>query len=306
MTDQRTKGNWTTSSGGLSLVLLLGLTCVVGLSHWIDLQRTPSDPDVQDEKAYLSGNTAKRLSLGFNGIVADWYWMRSLQYVGRKILNRPANVQMDSLGQLNLKLLAPLLDAATTLDPEFMEPYEYAAVVLPDIDLQEAIRITKKGIAVNPGAWRLYQHLGYIYWTQHNFAAASETYDQGSKCPGAPHWMIELKAQMAANGGSLDTAREIYQRMYDDAGDPSVKETARLRLMQVQSFAERAIIRRVLAEYAGRTMHCASSWRDVSAALRAARLRTDGSGSPLDPADTPYRLVQGGCDVDLNGQSKVP
>src|SRR6185295_1338074 len=134
-----------------------------------------------DESLYLNGNTARRMSLGFNGLAADWYWMRSLQYVGGKIINLPETVVLDNLGQLNLKLLPSLLDTATTLDPEFLDPYEYAAVVLPAINMDEAIRITKKGIAANPNAWRLYQHLGYIYWQQHDYQAASETYGKGAE-----------------------------------------------------------------------------------------------------------------------------
>ena len=306
MSDHLTKRHWTKRDGALTFVILLGLTSVVTLSHWIDSHRPAPDPNVEEEKAYLASSTVKRISLGFNGLVADWYWMRSLQYVGRKIINPPENVQLDNLGQLNLKLLAPLLDAATTLDPEFMEPYEYAAVVLPDVDVQEAIRITRKGIAANPSAWRLYQHLGYIYWQQHDFEAASGIYGQGAKLPGAPVWMVGMRARMAAEGGSLATAREIYQRMYEGAGDPNVKETARLRLLQVESFTERAIIRRTLADYATRTKRCASSWNDISASLRAAGLRLDSSGIPLDPSDTPYQLVQGGCDVDLDFHSQVP
>jgi hypothetical protein len=111
---------------------------------------------------------------------------------------------------------------------------------------------------------------------------------------------------MAAEGGSLGTAREIYQRMYEGAGDPSVKEMAGLRLLQVQSFAERAMIRSTLADYATRSKRCVSSWKDVTASLRAAGLRLDGSGTPLDPSNTPYQLVQGGCDVDLDFASVVP
>jgi hypothetical protein len=306
MSNHRTKHNWTKHDGALIFVILFGLTSVVALSHWIDSHRAAPDPNVEEERAYLGGNTVKRISLGFTGLVADWYWMRSLQYVGRKIINPHEHIRLDNLGQLNLKLLAPLLDATTTLDPEFMEPYEYAAVVLPDVDVQEAIRITRKGIAANPSAWRLYQHLGYIYWKQHDFEAASKIYGEGAKLPGVPVWMLGLHARMAAEGGSLATAREIYQRMYEGAGDPSVKEMASLRLLQVESFAERAIIRRTLADYATRTKRCASSWKDVSASLRAAGLRLDGSGIPLDPSATPYQLVQGGCDVDLDFRSPVP
>ena len=97
----------------------------------IDTLRPPADPNAIDESLYLNGKTARRISLGFNGLAADWYWMRSLQYVGRKIINASNDVPIDNLGQLNLKLLAPLLDTATTLDPEFLDPYEYAAIVLP-------------------------------------------------------------------------------------------------------------------------------------------------------------------------------
>src|SRR6266550_5588281 len=209
--------------GLLLSIILIVLASAMGLSRWIDARRPQINPTVEEEQLYLNGTTAKRISLGFNGLAADWYWMRSLQYVGRKIIDVPENIPIDGLGQLNLKLLAPLIDTATTLDPQFMEPYQYAAVVLPDIDLQQAIRITRKGIAANPSAWRLYQHLGYIYWQQKDFRAAGEAYDQGSKLPGAPAWMEAMKARMATEGGSRELAREIYQRMYEQAGDPQVK-----------------------------------------------------------------------------------
>src|SRR4026209_3013868 len=106
----------------LGLVVLVGIACAALLVRWIDTLRPPPDPNVADESLYLNGKTARRMSLGFNGLAADWYWMRSLQYVGRKIINTPEDVAIDNLGQLNMKLLAPLLDTATTLDPEFIDP----------------------------------------------------------------------------------------------------------------------------------------------------------------------------------------
>src|ERR1051325_3771351 len=168
----------------LAAVVLAGIASAALLVRWTDALRPPPDPNAIDENLYVNGKTARRVSLGFNGLVADWYWMRSLQYVGKKILNQPGDVALDDLSKLNLKLLAPLLDTATTLDPEFLDPYEYAAIVLPAVDVQEAIRITQKGIAANPNAWRLYQHLGYIYWQQGNYQAASETYGRGAQIPG--------------------------------------------------------------------------------------------------------------------------
>jgi len=247
----------------LGAAILLGITGMIGLSRSIDSRRPPADPALEEERLYVTGNAARRLSLGFNGLMADWYWMRSLQYVGRKIMNVPANVPIDDLGALNLKLLAPLLDTATSLDPQFMEAYEYAAVVLPAVNVDDAIRITKKGISANPSAWLLYHHLGYIYWQRGDFQAASEIYGAGAAIPGAPLWMQAMKARMAAEGGSRDTAREIYGRLYEEAEDSRVKDMARRRLLQLDSFDQRDILRKLLAAYNGRTGHCVSSWRDV-------------------------------------------
>jgi tetratricopeptide (TPR) repeat protein len=292
--------------GLLLLTVLAGLLTVVGLSRWLDAHRPPKDPKLEEEQLYLNGATARRASLGFNGLAADWYWMRSLQYVGGKVIGARENIQIDSLGQLNLKLLAPLLDTATTLDPQFMEPYQYAAVVLPNIDLQQAIRLTRKGIAANPSVWRFYQHLGYIYWQQKDFQAAAEAYDQGSKLPGAPAWMQAMKAKMALEGGSRDVAREIYERMYEQAGDDQVKEMARRRLLQLDSLDDRDALQKILANFQSKAGRCPSSWIEAEPLLRAARVRVDSAGAPLDPGGTAYVLVTANCDVELDPKSQVP
>ena len=289
----------------LGLVVVMGMVCVVLLVRWIDTLRPPVDPNVVDESLYLDAKTARRMSLGFNGLVADWYWMRSLQYVGRKILSHPENLPLDDLAQLNLKLLAPLLDTATTLDPEFLEPYQYAAIVLPAIDVQEAIRITQKGIDANPNAWRLYQHLGYIYWQQQDYASASETYGRGAVIPGAPVWMQAMKAKMMAEGGSRATAREIYMRMFEQSSEEQVKDMARGRLLQLDSLDQRDALRKVLSAYQTRVGRCPSSWRDLAHIFSAIGVPVDSFGAPLDPTGVPYVLRTDTCDVELNPKSEI-
>ena len=291
----------------LIAIVLVGLASIFGLARSMDAHRPPPDSALEEEKLYVTGNVARRMSLGFNGLLADWYWMRSLQYVGRKIMTVPKNVPIDDLGALDLRLLAPLLDTATTLDPQFMEAYEYAAVVLPTVNIDEAIRITKKGIAANPDEWRLYHHLGYIYWQRGDFKTASETYGTGSMIPDAPAWLKAMQARMQAEGGSRATAREIYSRMYEEApADSQVKDMARRRLLQLESLDQQDILRKILASYNSKTGHCTSSWREVGSLLQTLRFRVDLAGAPLDPAGTPYRLVKDGCDVDLDPRSEVP
>ena len=219
----------------LGLLVVVGMACAALLVRWTDTLRPPVDPNLVDESLYVNDKTARRISLGFNGLAADWYWMRSLQYVGKKMFNFQGSTSLDDLSQLNMKLLVPLLDTATTLDPEFMEPYEFAAIVLPALDVQNAIRLTQKGIDANPNAWRLYHHLGYIYWRQGEYQTASEIYGRGAQIPGAPAWMEAMKAKMTDEGGSRSTAREIYTRMYEQSTEDQVREMARRRLLQLDS-----------------------------------------------------------------------
>ena len=291
----------------LGLVVVVGITSAALLVRWTDSLRPPVDPNAIDESLYLNGKTARRISLGFNGLAADWYWMRSLQYVGTKLLNSTGDISLDDLSGLNMKLLAPLLDTATTLDPEFIEPYEYAAVVLPAIDVQQAIRLTEKGINANPNAWRLYHHLGYIYWRQGQYQLASETYERGAQIPGAPAWMQAMKAKLLSEGGSRSTAREIYTRMYEQSSDDQVKEMARKHLLQLDSLDQRDGLQKLFTAYRTRTGKCPDSWRELEPTFRALRIPMDGSGAPLDPSGAPYLLKAGACEVELDPQkTQVP
>jgi tetratricopeptide (TPR) repeat protein len=296
----------------LVVVVLFGLGAVVAVSRWIEQHRPPVDIALEEEKLYVTGAAAKRMSLSFNGLIADWYWMRALQYVGRKIINHPGDVQLDDLQALDLQLLYPLLDTATTLDPQFTAAYEYGGVVLPAINDEDAIRLLRKGLAHNPSHWRFHQYLGFIYWKRGDFKTASAVYAEGARVPGVPPWMEQMSARMEAEGGSRAMAREMYGRMMNESDDEQVKEMAARRILQVYSFDQRDAIRRVLAEFKQRTGRCPSGWQEVAPQLGAARLpdgsrlRLDSSGAPLDPAGVAYFLVNNGCDVDLDPGSKVP
>lgn len=291
----------------LGLVVVVGMACAALLVRWTDTLRPPVDPNVLDESLYLNDKTARRISLGFNGLAADWYWMRSLQYVGKKMLSFEGDISLDDLSPLNMKLLAPLLDTATTLDPEFIQPYEFAAIVLPAVDVQQAIRLTQKGIDANPNAWRLYHHLGYIHWRQGQYQTAGEIYGRGAQIPGAPAWMKAMQAKMSDEGGSRSTAREIYTRMYEESTEDQVREMALKRLMQLDSLDERDGLRKLFAAFKTRTGKCPDSWRELEQIFRAGRILLDQSGTPLDPSGAPYVLQAGQCEVELDmTRSQVP
>ena len=290
----------------LALAAACGLALSALLSATLGAARKPLAFDSYSEPLYVSPQVARRMSLGFNGLVADWYWMRALQYVGRKVGTHEGDLSLDDLSPLGLTQLAALLEQSTTLDPQFMAAYEFGAVVLPAVDVDAALRLVRKGIAENPREWRLHHHLGYIHWRRGEYGEASAAYMAGSRVEGAPAWMRVMAAQMEVGRGSRQTARAIYQRMYEESDDEKVRAMAATRLAQVASLEERDRITAVLSAFRERAGRCPQGWGEVSGALRAAGVRLDAAGSPVDPADTPYVLNQTSCAVNLHPRSPIP
>jgi tetratricopeptide (TPR) repeat protein len=294
----------------LVLIIVVGLTAAALLTHWNEQHSRDLQVQFADEPLYLNAPAMKRLTLAFNGVAADWYWIRSLQYVGRKMVayedTHTGSLDLNSLSYLDLRVLPSLLRMTTTLDPQFLEPYYYGALILPTLNPDEAISLVNQGIAANPREWRLYQHLGYVYWQRGEYNKASDVYAAGAKIPGVPPWMMAISARMKAEGGATRAAREMYAHLAESSGDPTVKQMVKTQLMRLDSLDEREKIRRVLSAYTNRSGHCAASWKEISAPLFAAGLRLDVSGTPLDPTNVPYRLIKSGCDVDLDEQSKLP
>jgi tetratricopeptide (TPR) repeat protein len=208
-----------------------------------------------------------------------------------------------------------LLDTAATLDPQFITVYSYGAAILPAINNEQAIKLLEKGIAANKENWRLYHNLGYIHWREKNYTEAAEIYAEGAKKPGAPVWMRQMSANMQAQGGSREFARQIYRQMFETAEDEQTQTFAELRFAQIQSLDERDAIRQVLQNFQQQNNRCVNSWGEISRNLRALRLPDktllnfdEKTGSPLDPTGAPYVIENqnGICDVKLSKDSKVP
>lgn len=297
-------------------VIILGFAALFPLSSFLEKNRPPLPENFADQDLALQGANLKGYALGFEGLIADWYWMQSLQYLGNKLMNSKEDLSLDNLQSLNPRLLYPYLDNATTLDPQFLSVYEYGAVVLPAINVEQAIKIAEKGIKNNPGEWRLYQHLGYIYWKKSDFQKAAETYGQGAKISDAPPFMKMMAVRMKSEGGSRDTARAVYRQMLEETTDEQIREMAALRLLQLDSLDEREAVRPILKDFQEKNGRCTNDWREIFPLMQKLRLPNGSSlrldsktFAPIDPTNIPYLLKKesGKCDIQINfAESKIP
>jgi tetratricopeptide (TPR) repeat protein len=280
------------------------LSLLYPLQRWID-QSTPHEAISEETLYFTSGTQLKKMSLGLESMVADVYWIRTVQYFGNKILASEEAAANQNTSKIKMQLLAPLLDIIVNLDPHHISAYRFGAIFLPERDLPAAINLLERGIRENPNEWRLYQDLGYIYWQAGDYPKAADAYERGSEIQGVPYWMHDMAGFMRIKGGSRETARTIYEQ-YAQSEDPKIRAQAIGRLKQLLALDELDIINALLAEHKKATGRCADSLRAFAAKLSAARFNLNREGLPLDPDGFAYVLDATNCKADIAFESSVP
>jgi len=238
-----------------------------------------------EEALYVpSPKILRRMSLGYSGLLADIYWTRAVQYFGRE----------HHVRSREYKLLEPLLNITTTLDPHLVVAYEFGAVFLAQKppegagDPDAAVRLVERGVRENPSEWRLCYNLGFIhYFERHDYAAAANAFERGSRVPGALSWMKVMAAQMSQHAGDLQTARFLWSSLYETTENADIRANAAKHLLALQVDEEVSLLEKLAIGFHERSGRWPANWAEMVA---AGYLR----GVPLDPTRRPYRLTPGG------------
>lgn len=258
--------------------LLVSMLASIVLLQSIDRVRPR---DLVDDAIYISSaNMVRRASLGFDGLMACIYWTRTVQYFGHRHYNH----------EHTYNELAPLLEITTALDPHLLPAYQFGASFLAPAppngagQPERAVRLMKYGIENNPGNWRLYYDLGFVYYTElHDFKRAGDVFEEGSRVPGAHPFMKILAADMAEHAQDFNTARLLWSAAYESSREAAIRQNAveHLRAIQVDediTNLQNAVTRFVQAN--GRIP--TSLWEIANA--------EHWRGLPVDPDGSPYEL----------------
>ena len=239
----------------------------------------------EKEELVLSSPTAvRKLSLGYDSLLADIYWTRAVQYYGSRVGTPHATFD----------LLWPLLDITTTLDPKLIVAYRFGAIFLSEpgavgagrTDL--AVELVKRGIAANPDEWRLDADLGFLYYFRmKDYPDAAAAYLEGSRNPKAPPWMRLMAARVAEKGGSFETSRMIWSEIFESTKDPRIRKRALEELQGLKAQEDEQHLDELAEAYQKRFGRYPASMNE---------LRDAGflPGIPVDPAGYPYVLGHDG------------
>jgi tetratricopeptide (TPR) repeat protein len=270
-----------------STVLICSMTAAVLLIRNVDRSRPTAT--LQEVLYVSSPKLLKRLCLGYEGLLADIYWTRTVQYFGG----------LHSHGGGTYKLLWPMLNITTQLDPHLIPAYEFGGTFLlakpPDGagDPGKAIELVQYGTQHNPDDWHLYYDLAFIYYDQKDYRHAAEAFLRGSQLPNTHPFLKIMAAQMAQHGGDLQTARMMWSATYQTTHDALIRANAAAHLRAIQVDDDVTALENLVQTYHDRTGHYPDTFVEMVSAGFIKSI-------PMDPLRHPYRLEAGGRVVVSN------
>jgi len=267
----------------LFLFVLLGFAGVRRLQQRIDVQQNAVATE-DDQVMLRSSKLVKGLSLEYAPLIADIYWTRVVQYFG----NKQAGKQVD------LRLLWPLLDVTSVLDPQLMPVYDFGSTFLSDAPPRGAgrpdlaVELLERGLRANPDEWRLYYDLGFVYYFDvKDYAKASAVLYEGSQNPKALIWMKTMAAKIATEGNSAETSNFLWQDVYNTTKDPLVKQNALRHLQLLRAEEDLKQLDALADEYQKRLGRRPVRMSEL---VQSGLLR----GEPVDPSGYLYILSEAG------------
>lgn len=160
---------------------------------------------------------ARLTSFGATEFMADWHWLKTIQYYGGG----------DPSGRY--RKLAELFELVTELSPRFTQAYQTGLLILPGEGFaDQAIRLGEKGQKNVPDRWELPYYTGLVYHTsKKDYASAAKYFEKAATLPNAPANARLFAAIYYKEAGTRQTALEIFKTVYQTTDSDFVRERAR-------------------------------------------------------------------------------
>ncbi|MFA6032319.1 MAG: hypothetical protein WC889_05420 [Myxococcota bacterium] len=152
-------------------------------------------------------NVIKATSLGYGEVIADYYWLKAIQWFGGKTM--PTENKISSL--------YPLTDLISELAPLFDSNYRLGHIMLTARDTNEdlSMKLLSKGRINRPDVWQIPYYQGFIAWYfKTNAKLAAVYYDDAATLgPMEMKWLHLLSAKLFSNGDNPDLAVAIMENL---------------------------------------------------------------------------------------------
>lgn len=209
------------------------------------------------------GEVLKWLSMGYRGLMADWLWINSVLYYGRRVADhdnpyyvymmekggpeeefeaaRKRSAMMDSASPISRELahllhqgesrglveyIYPMLDRVTAVDPHFIFPYLFGGlyVMMDTGEIDEARRLLVKGKRHNPGRWEFPFYLGWIAWMYENDMERTHSLLlEAVSMEGCPAYVGSILAGLSRDLQNVDVARMYLEGILESTDNEEIR-----------------------------------------------------------------------------------
>jgi len=203
-------------------LLLLGLAAFIS-------DRAPRRSTIEafELRYFPSGTLLRAAAVGFHGVAADLSFLRGVQYYGE---HRRSDRQYP--------WAAHIFDVVVELDPHFVEPYLFGALVVAE-DAQQidrGLELLERGMEANPDRWELPFRAGFItYVHRKDHPRAATWFERAMRCPGAPEYVHKFAAYVYRQGGNKAASLRLWRDLAETTDDPALREVAERYIREIET-----------------------------------------------------------------------
>ena len=198
----------------LVLLLLFSGGTLYALQLRLDIEK--GEGTAAEEFMYLpKAEYLKVASLGYENLFADLLWLKAVQNMGER-----------KISSQGYDWIYKALDTVTTLDPQYIEPYQVGGLILTVVadkaDLSD--KLLAKGVDNNPGVWELPFYLGFNNFFFHkDYKKAADYMAKAAAIHGSPDYLPLLASRLYAQAEDPAYALELLARMYNNSKNEFIR-----------------------------------------------------------------------------------
>jgi tetratricopeptide (TPR) repeat protein len=196
-------GKWRKLLWGVVFVILL--IGVIRAQHR-QLEQVQRYAPYRDSLYLPTPQYVKLVAIGYDMILADVLWLRSIQAFG-------AHFTTDR----DYRPVYNLFDVITDLDPKFIPAYTFGQMVIGEEgkDFTRSLDLIDKGMLNNPRKYILPYWAGYVcVWDIGDYKRAKYYYGQAVKAPDCPDYVQRILSYIELRWGKYKIAYEKYIEDY--------------------------------------------------------------------------------------------
>lgn len=225
----------------------------------------------------------------FQHIVADYYWLRSVEYFGRRDAH-----------EAKYTLLGPLLERSLRLDPFFFKPAYVSGTLLNvgQAQLEQSQRLLTAAMKHHPTRWELPFIAGFnAYMYQNDPARALPLLQKAASLPECPPRVQKIAAKLSIETAQPEIGLALIESMMETVTDPELLQTYEERRRQLMLEVELKALNRALQYFIGEYSERPQSIEEL--------MRAMGNPNPSkeDPLGGHYFLNETGS-IETTSESK--